>query len=133
MSVFQDKETAEELFGDLWDRMIKETEFGEKLKKSGITILFVVNDPDVVMYVDENGPLFGEEAKAKVPVVTMKMSGDMVHQYWLKKVNIPKALAMRHIKAKGPVNKVLEILPLLKPGQKLYPEYCKQYKLPMDD
>jgi len=132
MSVFKDKEMAKELFGDLWTKMIKETEFGEKLKKSGISILFVVKDPDIVMYVDENGPLFDNEAKAKVPVVTMQMDGDTVHKYWLKKVNIPKALAMRKIKAKGPVSKVLQILPLLKPGQELYPEYCKKYNLPMD-
>jgi hypothetical protein len=132
MSIFKDKEMVKELFGDLWARMIKETEFGEKLKKSGITILFVIDDPDIVMYVDENGPLFDEDAQAKVPVVTMKMNGDTVHKYWLKKINIPKALAIRQIKAKGPVNKVLEILPLLKPGQELYPEYCKQYNLSMD-
>ncbi len=132
MSVFKDKEMAKELFGDLWNKMIKETEFGPKLKQSGITILFVVDDPEITMYVDENGVLFDEEAKAKVPVVTMKMNGDMVHKYWLKKVNIPKALAMRQIKAKGPVNKVLQILPLLKPGQELYPEYCKRFDLPME-
>ena len=132
MSVFKDKETTEELFGGLWTKMINETEFGPQLKKSGITILFVVKDPDIVMFVDENGPLFGDEAKAKIPVVTMQMNGDTVHKYWLKKVNIPKALAMRQIKAKGPVNKVLQILPLLKPGQELYPEYCKKYDLPMD-
>ncbi len=130
MSVFKDKEMAKELFGDLWNKMIKETEFGPKLKQSGITILFVVDDPDIVMYVDENGVLFDDEAKAKVPVVTMKMNGDMVHKYWLKKVNIPKALAMRQIKAKGPVNKVLQILPLLKPGQELYPQYCEKFGLP---
>ena len=132
MSVFKDQETAKELFGDLWTKMIKETEFGPKLKNSGITILFVVKDPDLVMFVDENGPLFDDEAKAKVPVVTMQMNGDTVHKYWLKKVNIPKALAMRQIKAKGPVNKVLQVLPLLKPGQEMYPEYCKKYDLPMD-
>jgi len=132
MSVFKDKQTAKELFGDLWTRMIRETEFGEKMKQSGITILFVVKDPEIVMYVDENGPIFDDEARAKVPVVTMQMNGDMVHKYWLKKVNIPKALAMRQIKAKGPVNKVLQVLPLLKPGQEMYPEYCKKYDLPMD-
>jgi hypothetical protein len=132
MSVFKDKETTEKLFGDLWTKMINETEFGTQLKKNGITILFVVSDPDIVMFVDENGPLFDDKARAKVPVVTMQMNGDTVHKYWLKKVNIPKALAMRQIKAKGPVNKVLQVLPLLKPGQEMYPEYCKKFNLPMD-
>lgn len=125
------KEVATELFGELWMRMIKETEFGPKLKDSNMTILFVVDDPDLTMFVDENGPVFGDEARAKVPTVTMKMDGDTVHKFWLKKIFIPKALATRQIKAKGPVGKVLQLLPLLKPGQMLYPEYCNKFNLPI--
>lgn len=132
MTVFKSRELMEEMFGEIWTKMVKETEFGPKLKENGITIYFVVNDPDVVMFVDENGPLFGDEAKAKVPVVTMKMSADNVHKFWLNKINIPKALALRHIKAKGPVGKVLQVIPLLKPGKAMYPEYCKKYDLPTD-
>ncbi|MGB9498162.1 MAG: hypothetical protein ACKVE4_00090 [Dissulfuribacterales bacterium] len=125
------KEVATELFGELWMRMINETKFGPKLKESNMTILFVVDDPDITMFVDENGPVFDDEAKAKVPTVTMKMNGDTVHKFWLKQIFIPKALATRQIKAKGPVGKVLQLLPLLKPGQALYPEYCKKFNLPM--
>ena len=132
MPVFESKGTMEDLFKELWMKLITETEFGSKLKENEITLLFVINEPDVVMYVDEKGPLFSDEAKAKVPVITMLMSGDMVHKFWLKQVNIPKALALRQIKAKGPVNKVLQILPMLKPGQALYPDYCKKYNLPLE-
>jgi putative sterol carrier protein len=132
MAIFKDTKMAEELFGELWIKMINETEFGKKLKENEISILYITEDPEVVMYVDANGPLFGEEAKAKTPVVTMKMSGDMVHKFWLKQINIPKALALRQIKAKGPVGKVLQLLPMMKPGFALYPDYCKKYNLPMD-
>ncbi len=132
MAIFKDTNVVQELFGELWTKMIKETEFGPKLKESELSILFMTEDPEVVMYVDIDGPLFGEEAKAKTPVVTMKMSGDTVHKFWLKQVNVPKALALRQIKAKGPVGKILQILPLLKPGFALYPEYCKKYNLPMN-
>jgi putative sterol carrier protein len=132
MAIFKDTVAVQELFGELWTKMIKETEFGPKLKESELSILFMTEDPEVVMYVDINGPLFGEEAKAKTPVVTMKMSGDTVHKFWLKQINVPKALALRQIKAKGPVGKILQILPLLKPGFGLYPDYCKKYNLPMN-
>lgn len=132
MPVFKDVEKMKELYSDLWNKMIKETEFGKKLKESEMTILFRVSDPDAVMFVDENGAVFGEQAEAKVAVVTMVMDSDTAHRFWLKKVNIPKALALRQIKAKGPINKVLQILPLLKPGQDLYPGYCEKYGLPMD-
>src|SRR5512136_332504 len=121
MAIFT-KKVAEDLFTELWTRVIKEFKFGEKLKENGITILFIISDPDTVMYVDENGPLFGAEAEKKTPVVTMKMKGDNVHKYWLKDLNIPKALALRQIVAKGPVNKILQLLPLMKPALEIYPE-----------
>jgi putative sterol carrier protein len=120
------------MFGELWVKMIQETEFGPKIREGNISILFVVNDPNVVMYVDEKGPIFGADAEAKTPSVTMKMDGDTVHKFWLNKVNIPKALALRQIKAKGPVGTILQLLPLLKPGQAIYPEFCKKYNLPME-
>jgi len=132
MAIFENGAKMKEIFGEIWTDMINNTDFGKELKEAGITIGFVVNDPDLVMYVDENGPIFDEEAEKKTPVVTMKMAGDTVHSFWLKKLNVPKALALRQIKAKGPVNKVLKILPLLKPGQEKYPSYCKNHNLPMD-
>lgn len=111
--------------------MIDEFKFGEMLKENGITLLFKVTEPDIVMFVDENGPLFGAEAEAKTPVITMKMKGDTVHKFWLKDLNVPMALALRQVVAKGPVNKILQLLPLMKPGMAIYPEYCEKYNLPI--
>jgi hypothetical protein len=126
------KQVALDLFGDLWTKMVEETEFGPKMKDGNLSIMFVCNDPDVTMYVDGNGPLFDDEAKEKDAVVTMKMSTDTAHYYWLKKLNVPKALALRQIKAKGPVGKILQLMPLLKPGQAMYPDYCRKFGLPTE-
>ncbi|KQC09517.1 MAG: hypothetical protein APR62_14115 [Smithella sp. SDB] len=132
MAIFKDVPMVKEIFGDLWGKMIKDTEFGPKIKEGNISVLFIINDPNIVMYVDANGPIFDAEAEAKTALVTLKMDGDTVHKFWLRKVNVPKALALRQIRAKGPVGTILQLLPLLKPGQEIYPEYCKKYNLPMD-
>ena len=123
------KETAVELFGDLWTKML-EGEFGQKLKENEMTIKFEVHDPELTMFVDDAACCFDDEAKAKDAVVLMKMSLDTAHKFWLKDLNVPKALALRHIKAKGPIGKVLSLLPLLKPGQAMYPDYCKKFNVP---
>ena len=124
------KETAVELFGDLWTKMLQ-GEFGTKLKENNMTIKFEVNDPELTMFVDDTGPCFDEEAEAKAATVLMKMSLDTAHKFWLKDLNVPKALALRQIKAKGPIGKVLQLLPLLKPGQAMYPDYCEKFNVPM--
>ena len=130
MAIFKDKNLMEKLFGELWSKMINETEFGPKIKKDGIAILFIVTDPDVLMFMDGDGPVFGADAEKKVPMVTMKMSGDTVHKFWLKHLKVPKAMALGQIKAKGHVGKILKLLPMLEPGQALYPGYCEKYNLP---
>lgn len=130
MAVFKSTEMVTKMFGEIWSKLVHETEFGPKLKKNGISLFFIMKNPDVDMFVDENGPLFDDEARKKTPVITMKMSGDNVHKFWLNKLNIPKALALRQVKAKGPVGKVLQVIPLMKPGKAMYPEFCKKYKLP---
>ena len=68
MAIFNDAARMKEIFGEIWTDMIDNTDFGKELKKSNITILFVVNDPDVVMYVDEKGPIFDEEAEKKTGI-----------------------------------------------------------------
>jgi putative sterol carrier protein len=132
MAVFNDVEVIRKLFVDLWAHLIEKTEFGPQMREANLSVLFVTKDPDVHMYVDGHGVLFGEEARVKDAVITMSMSGDTVHKFWLKKLNLPKALALRQIKAKGPVPKMLKLLPLLKPGYPLYEEGCRKYNIPMD-
>jgi hypothetical protein len=131
MPVFKDKTLMEKLFGDLWTKLITETALGKELKENGISILFLVHEPEMSMFLDDKGPVFGREAESKTSAVTMKMSGDTIHKYWLNQLNVPQALALRQIKAKGPVSKVMRMLPLLKQGQELYPSYCEKYSLPI--
>jgi len=54
------------------------------------------------------------------PEVTMSMAADTAHRFWLGQVNITVALARGQIKAKGPVAKILKLVPLAKP---VFPRY----------
>ncbi len=128
MPVFT-KKVIIETFKDFWLRMIRETKFGSDLKKSNMSVLFLIDDPNVAMFVDTEGPCFDEEAQAKVPEVVMKMNGDTVHKFWLKQILAPKALAAKQIEVNGSVGKFLQLLQMLEPGHKLYLEYCKKFNL----
>jgi hypothetical protein len=57
-----------------------------------------------------------------VPEVVMTMDADTAHKFWLGKVNVTVALARGQMKAKGPVAKILKLLPLTKP---VFPRYKK--------
>ena len=53
----------------------------------------------------------------------MSMDADTAHRFWLGQVNVTVALARGQIKAKGPVAKILKLVPLTKP---VYPIYKAQ-------
>jgi len=132
MTIFKNSETAERLFREFWNELIQSQGFDRKLKQEGINILFEINDPDLAMYIDENGPLFGEEIGDRIALITIKMNGDLAHRYWLDQVDIPTAMTRRQLRARGPVNKFLQLRPLLNSGIKLYSEYCDRYNLPQN-
>ena len=54
------------------------------------------------------------------PEVVMTMEADTAHRFWLGKVNVTVALARGQMKAKGPVAKILKLVPLTKP---IFPRY----------
>jgi putative sterol carrier protein len=54
------------------------------------------------------------------PEVVMSMEADTAHRFWLGEVNVTVALARGQIKAKGPVAKILKLVPLAKP---VFPRY----------
>lgn len=132
MAVFKNRDTMERIYTELWNQLVRETDIGQKMMKAGINILFKFTDPEMVMYIDENGALFGEAAEAQRPVITEILSGDTAHKFWLNKIDMTRALASRQIKAKGSPPKMLQLLPLLSLVQEVYPAYCRKYKLPME-
>ena len=56
------------------------------------------------------------------PEIVMAMEADTAHKFWLGKVNVTMALAKGQMKAKGPVAKILKLVPLVKP---VFPRYQK--------
>jgi hypothetical protein len=63
------------------------------------------------------------ETKAEVD---MTMKADIAHKFWFGKVNLTRALTRRQVVAKGPIPKILRLLPAIKPTYTLYPKYLDE-------
>jgi len=131
MSVFKDADQMYEILEDVWNYAIKETELGNKLKEYEVNYKFILKEPNGYLFIDHDKVVSGDEANRDA-VITMELSGDTVHKFWLKQIKLPVALATRKIKSKGPIPKVLKMLPFLKPVYELYPQYCEKYGLPVE-
>lgn len=130
MPVFENTAKMYEVLGQLFRTLLADAEMGQKFKDSKINIRFVINEPEGEIWLMDDGEVCcGAPADGKASV-TMTLSGDTCHKFWLQQVSMPVALAKGLIKAKGPMPKVLKLLPLLKPAYKAYPDIAAQHGLP---
>jgi putative sterol carrier protein len=115
---FNDADEVYATIGKLFQDLAVDDELGPKFRKANTIVRYEFSDPDSVVTVrlqeDQPGDVdFGESQME--PDVTMSMSADTAHRFWLGQVNITVALARGEIKAKGPVAKILKLVPLAKP------------------
>ena len=98
---------------------------GFEFQKANTIVQYQYRDPDsqitVKLIEGEDGQVDCGET-AMEPEVVMTMDADTAHRFWLGKVNVTVALARGQMKAKGPVAKILKLVPLVKP---VFPRYQK--------
>mgnify|MGYP001609311481 CR=1 FL=1 len=125
MTVFKDTDHMYEVLGTLFNQLMDNPDFGDKFKKADIAIRFIISEPSGEIWCLKDGTVVLGKSEEK-PTITMTLSGDSCHQFWLKELSMPIALAKGKIKAKGPMPKVLKLLPLLKPAYEAYPSIAQE-------
>ena len=125
MPVFKDDQEVYQYIGTLFRELADDPELGPRFRKADTIVQYRYSKPDsqitVKMKDGEEGQVdFGESAME--PEIVMTMEADTAHKFWLGKVNVTMALAKGQMKAKGPVAKILKLVPLVKP---VFPRYEK--------
>ena len=125
MGLFSSAEQFEKVITGFFNVIAETPKVADELMKSKIVIRFTYTDPDVVVLADCSGNKINitsgdTESKAEVD---MWMSADIAHKFWFGKVNLMAALTRKQMTAKGPVPKILSLLPAIKPTYEMYPEY----------
>jgi putative sterol carrier protein len=126
MAYFKDDQEVYEYIGKLFQDLADDPELSPQFKKANTIVQYVYRKPDsaitVRMQEGQDGQVdFGETDME--PEVVMTMDADTAHKFWLGKVNVTVALARGQMKAKGPVAKILKLVPLVKP---VFPRYRAQ-------
>ncbi|GAA5129981.1 sterol carrier protein [Pseudonocardia adelaidensis] len=115
MAAFRDEAEVYEFLGGIFRRGMEDPVLVEKLRPSGIVLRITYSDPDAVLTVDMPNTQVHEGAGAgPEPNVELFMSADTGNRFWLGKVILPVALAKGQVRAKGPVAKLLTVLPMAK-------------------
>ena len=126
MAVFKDDQEVYQYIGKLFQDLSDDPELSPKFRRADTIVQYRYSNPDsqitVVMKEGEDSRVdFGETDLQ--PEIVMTMDADTAHKFWLGKVNVTVALARGQMKAKGPVAKILKLVPLVKP---VFPKYKQQ-------
>jgi putative sterol carrier protein len=126
VAYFKDAQEVYDTMGKLFQDLAEDDELGPKFRKADTIVRYEFSDPDsritVRLQPDQPGDVdFGESDME--PDVVMSMDADTAHKFWLGQVNVTVAMARGQIKAKGPVAKILKLVPMTKP---VFPRYKAQ-------
>jgi putative sterol carrier protein len=126
LAYFKDEQEVYRYIGTLFEDLIRDEELSPKFQKANTIVQYQYRNPESQITVKMKE---GEEPRVDLgptdmePEVVMSMEADTAHLFWLGKVNVTVALARGQMKAKGPVAKILKLVPLVKP---VFPRYRAQ-------
>ncbi len=134
MPVFKDSKQFYATVGELMDRAKKDPVVGPKIAKSKLIIQFKYTDPEAMTTINCKDKPTQPGAFADVihgpcnlkPDVTMTMKADVSHAFWHGKVDLLRALQSKQIVAKGPILKIIQLLPAVSPLYKMYPALLRE-------
>jgi putative sterol carrier protein len=126
VAYFKDEQEVYQYIGKLFEDLMEDAELAPQFKKANTIVQYQYRNPEsqitVKMIDDEDGQVDLGPTELE-PEVVMTMEADTAHRFWLGKVNVTVALARGQMKAKGPVAKILKLVPLVKP---VFPRYRAQ-------
>jgi hypothetical protein len=124
MPYFKDAEDVYANLGFFLRQLAVDPEMTSALKRADTTLQLRMRHPDSTLTM--RTPSDAEPAQVDVgettlqPEVVLQLDADVAHRFWLGQLNVAVALARGEIRARGPVAKVLKIVPLVKPGFSRY-------------
>lgn len=126
MTYFKDEAEVYQYVGRMFQDLMADDALASQFKKANTIVQYQYREPDSQITVkmrDGEGTQVDLGPTELEPEVVLAMEADTAHRFWLGKVNVTVALAKGQIKAKGPVAKILKLVPLVKP---VFPRYRAQ-------
>jgi hypothetical protein len=125
VAYFKDADELYRYLGGLLEELDADPEVGPRFREANTIVQYRTTNPDAVITAklmeDEDGQIDCGET-ALEPQVTLSMEGDLAHRFWLGLVSPTIALARGEMTARGPVAKILKLVPLARPGFSRYIE-----------
>ena len=118
MGYFKDAEEVYETIGRLHVDLSHDEALLARFQRANTIVQFVHRDPDAVIttrLLEGSAGRVDLGPTEMVPELVLTLDADVAHRFWLGRLNATIALARGQIRAKGPVTKLLRLLPAARP------------------
>ena len=128
MGHFKDESEVYTFIGRLLQELAADPELAPKLTRANTTLQYQMHDPQSQITVDMRP---GRDVRVDLgstelePEVVMMLPADAAHRFWLGSINVTDALARGQIKARGPLAKILRLVPLVEPSFARYEQMLR--------
>ena len=124
MSFYPDSETLLDVTQELFERLSRKPSGVDEFARSGLIIHISLNDPEAFISLNaRKRPVsFTFSPDGSVPDLELLLSADTLHRVWLNEIRLRDAFFGGQIKTKGSVFKAMQLAPLFREAEALYPQ-----------
>ena len=130
MATFKDADEVYQTVGAFLDDITHSDDIGPKFVASKTSFHIHYSEPTADMLIDctqEPPVVTCGEGVGEGAEIQLTMAADDGHKFWLGKLNMTIAMAKGQVKAKGPVSKMMKLLPAMRPAFPRYTEFLKAH------
>jgi putative sterol carrier protein len=127
MATFQDAQEVYDVLGAFLDEITKAPDLRAKFVSANTSFMVNQTDPECQILVDctTDPPRVITAPSGETAEIQMFMTADDAHKFWQGKLNATIALAKKQIKVKGPLSKLMKLLPAVQPAFPRYRAYLE--------
>ena len=124
MAYFSSADEVYEYIGGVFRAAADDPDVGPQLAAADLTLQIYYSDPESKLLVGFHEPKLtvedgGDDAAADIKLF---MTADTADKFWRGEYNLAVGLSKGQVKAKGPVNQILKLVPLTKQMFPMYKE-----------
>lgn len=125
MTQFKDGEQVASMAKELWETVLSDDKSAEMVRRAGLTVFTEFSEPEAYIWISPDEVIIGEAAK-KEAVIKLQMAWEVGNALYSDTLGLTPAISSGKMKVKGPLLKLMKIVPLLKRAHTIWPDVCKK-------
>jgi len=130
MPQFKDGEQVALMAKELWENVLADNESADMVRRIGLSVFTEFTDPEACIWISADEVIIGDAAK-KEAVIHLRLAWEDANDLYSDKAGLTVLVTTGKMKVKGPLLKLMKIVPLLKRAQTIWPNVCKKHNIQM--